>query len=281
MIVHDLNITIEGACKRSILMDLSYSSSNGSMPLIVFCHGYKGFKDWGAWSLLSEALATSGLAVLKFNFSHNGGTCKQPIDFPDLEAFGNNNYTKELEDLDRVISWAQRAKFKYRGIDTSNIILIGHSRGGSIVTIKASEDSRVRKVISLAGVSNFKTRFPKGKELQKWKKTGVRYVENGRTKQKMPHYYQFYKDFITNESRLTIKTAAKKMKIPFLIVHGDADTSVSINEALSLHKWSPRSQLIVLEGANHVFGSSHPWSLSILPPYFHQIHTEITHFINN
>jgi pimeloyl-ACP methyl ester carboxylesterase len=262
-------------------MDLVYDSSIKLGPLIIFCHGYKGFKDWGAWPLLSEALAASGFVVIKFNFSHNGGTHKQPIDFPDLEAFGNNNYTKELEDLDRVISWVQITYANHPNMNPLNLTLIGHSRGGGIVTIKAAEDPRVKKVISLAGVSDFKSRFPLGKELEKWKETGVRFVENGRTKQLMPHYYQFYKDFIANEPRLTIQTAVKKLKIPFLIIHGDADTSVSINEALALRGWSPNGQFIALQGANHVFGSSHPWVLTELPPYFDQIHTEITHFINN
>jgi pimeloyl-ACP methyl ester carboxylesterase len=262
-------------------MDLVYDSSIKLGPLIIFCHGYKGFKDWGAWPLLSEALAVSGFVVIKFNFSHNGGTHIQPIDFPDLEAFGNNNYTKELEDLDRVISWVQITYANHPNMNPLNLTLIGHSRGGGIVTIKAAEDPRVKKVISLAGVSDFKSRFPLGKELEKWKETGVRFVENGRTKQLMPHYYQFYKDFIANEPRLTIQTAVKKLKIPFLIIHGDADTSVSINEALALLGWSLNGQFIALQGANHVFGSSHPWVLTELPPYFDQIHTEITHFINN
>lgn len=281
MIIRNLNIRIQGTSKRPIVMDLVYDSSIKLGSLIIFCHGYKGFKDWGAWPLLSEALAASGFVVIKFNFSHNGGTHKQPIDFPDLEAFGNNNYTKELEDLDRVISWVQITYANHPNMNPLNLTLIGHSRGGGIVTIKASEDPRVKKVISLAGVSDFKSRFPLGKELEKWKETGVQFVENGRTKQLMPHYYQFYKDFIENEPRLTIQTAVKKLKIPFLIIHGDADTSVSINEALALRGWSPNGQFIALQGANHVFGSSHPWVLTELPPYFDQIHTEITHFINN
>lgn len=281
MVIQDLNRTLEGANKRHILMDVMYDSAIKSAPLIIFCHGYKGFKDWGAWPLMSKAFAASGFAVLKFNFSHNGGTAKHPIDFPDLEAFGNNNYTKELEDLDRVITWAHAFYTNHPNINSSNITLLGHSRGGGIVSLKAAEDSRIKKVISLAGVSDFKSRFPEGPELDRWKETGVRYVLNGRTKQQMPHYYQFYKDFITNEGKLTIQTAVKQLKLPFLIIHGNADTSVSINEALALHKWNPKSQLTVIEGANHVFGSCHPWKSRELPPCFRQIHREITHFINN
>ena len=281
MVIQDLNRTLEGANRRLILMDVMYNSTIKSAPLIIFCHGYKGFKDWGAWPLMSNSFAASGFAVLKFNFSHNGGTAKHPIDFPDLEAFGNNNYTKELEDLDRVITWAQAFYTNHPNINSSNITLLGHSRGGGIVSLKAAEDSRIKKVISLAGVSDFKSRFPEGPELDRWKETGVRYVLNGRTKQQMPHYYQFYKDFITNEGKLTIQTAVKQLKLPFLIIHGNADTSVSINEALALHKWSSKSQLTVIEGANHVFGSCHPWKSRELPPCFRQIHREITHFINN
>lgn len=281
MVVKDLNRTLDGANIRDILMDIIYDSNIKSAPLIIFCHGHKGFKDWGVWPLLSNAFAASGFAVLKFNFSHNGGTAKQPIDFPDLEAFGNNNYTKELEDLDRVITWAQAFYFNHPNINPSNITLLGHSRGGGIVSIKGFEDTRVKKVISLAGVSDFKSRFPKGKELQKWRKKGTLFVKNDRTKQQMPHYYQLYKDFMINESRLTIRTAVEKLKLPFLIIHGDADVSVSINEAFALHQWSPKSHLIVLKGANHVFGSSHPWTSIELPPYFYKIHSEITQFINN
>ena len=274
MVIQDLNRTLEGANKRHILMDVMYDSAIKSAPLIIFCHGYKGFKDWGAWPLMSKAFAASGFAVLKFNFSHNGGTAKHPIDFPDLEAFGNNNYTKELEDLDRVITWVHAFYTNHPNINSSNITLLGHSRGGGIVSLKAAEDSRIKKIISLAGVSDFKSRFPEGPELDRWKETGVRYVLNGRTKQQMPHYYQFYKDFITNEGKLTIQTAVKQLKLPFLIIHGNADTSVSINEALALHKWNPKSQLTVIEGANHVFGSCHPWKSRELPPFFRQIHKQ-------
>ena len=78
---------------------------NQLKPIVIFCHGYKGFKDWGAWNLMAEAFAEAGFFFIKFNFSHNGGTVEQPIDFPDLEAFGNNNYTKELDDLESVIDW--------------------------------------------------------------------------------------------------------------------------------------------------------------------------------
>ena len=281
MVVEERDKVIKGSHHLPILLDVFYNKNVTDAPLIIFCHGYKGFKDWGAWNLLAKAFADSGVAVLKFNFSHNGGTVEQPIDFPDLEAFGHNNYTKELDDLNQVLDWVETAYAKHSNIDASNITLVGHSRGGGIVTLKAAEDSRVKNLVSLAGVSDFKSRFPKGLDLDTWKSTGVRFVMNGRTKQQMPHYYQFYENFIANTPRLSIQAAAKNLNLPHLIIHGDADTSVDLKEALELHQWHPESQLIVLEGANHVFGSHHPWAFMDLPPCLQQIHSKINHFINN
>lgn len=281
MVIEEINKVIKEAHKLPIVLDVFYNSTVKQAPLIIFCHGYKGFKDWGAWGVLAKTFAVSGIAVLKFNFSHNGGTVNQPIDFPDLEAFGHNNYTKELDDLDRVLNWVELTYRKHCSIDTTNIILVGHSRGGGIATLKAAEDTRVKKLVSLAGVSDFKSRFPHGVDLDAWKSTGVQLVMNSRTKQQMPHYYQFYENFMANESRLTIQAAVKNLNLPHLIIHGDADTTVDIKEALALHKWNPESQLTIIEGANHIFGSHHPWTFLNLPPYLQQSHSKITSFINN
>jgi pimeloyl-ACP methyl ester carboxylesterase len=258
------NNIVEGKHIKPCLVDVFYTSNNKPKPIVVFCHGYKGFKDWGAWNLMAEVFAEAGFFFVKFNFSHNGGTVEQPIDFPDLDAFGNNNYTKELDDLESVIDWVLTNSSLKKEINTDDISLIGHSRGGGIVTIKSEEDMRIKKVITLAGVSDYKSRFPKNERFQKWKERGVYYVKNGRTHQEMPHFYQFYEDFDKNENRLTIARAVEKLQISHLIIHGDNDTSVSINEAISQHKWNPKSQLEIIKGANHVFGTSHPWKESKL-----------------
>ena len=253
------NIRINGKHNKPILTDLFFKESNQLKPILIFCHGYKGFKDWGAWNLMAENFANAGFFFVKFNFSHNGGTAEQPIDFPDLEAFGNNNYSKELDDLGNVIDWVSENSDIKSEIDLNEIYLIGHSRGAGIVLLKSDEDSRAKKVISLAGVSDYKSRFPKNEKLQEWEEKKVYFVKNGRTHQEMPHFYQFFRDFEKNEKRLNIKKATQNLEIPLLIIHGNNDTSVSINEAKNLHKWNSKSMFKIIENSNHVFGTSHPW----------------------
>jgi len=257
---------LERENNKPILLDVSFKSNGTPKSIVIFCHGYKGFKDWGCWNVMASHIAERDFFFLKFNFSHNGGTMEQPIDFPDLNAFGENNFTKELNDLDAVISWVTSPENKYASqVNSKELILVGHSRAGGIVTIKASEDNRVTKVITLAGASDYKSRFPTGDQLNYWRKEGVAYVENGRTQQQMPHFIQFYDNFIANEARLTISTAAKKITIPHLIIHGTTDETVAFQEGEAIHSWNKNSVLFPIENANHSFGGSHPWESDSLP----------------
>jgi dienelactone hydrolase len=225
------NIIVEGEHDKPVVTDVFYKETNQPKRIIIFCHGYKGFKDWGAWNLMAAVFAKAGFFFIKFNFSHNGGTPEQPIDFPDLEAFGNNNYTKELDDLASVINWVSNHSGFKNEVKLSDISLIGHSRGGGIVLLKTNEDARIKKVITFAGVCDFEKRTATIGDLEQWKNQGVKYVLNGRTKQ----------------------------KIPYLIIHGNNDTSVLIDEAESLKKWNSKSEFKIIDNANHVFNTSHPW----------------------
>tara|TARA_B100000768_G_scaffold84318_1_gene79697 strand:+ start:620 stop:1471 length:852 start_codon:yes stop_codon:yes gene_type:complete len=275
------NIVLEKEGNKPILVDFFYNSSNNKMPVIIFCHGYKGYKDWGAWNLVAKEFANNNFFFLKFNFSHNGGTVENPIDFPDLNAFGNNNFTHELNDIERVLSFMSENTEFSKNIDLTNIFLIGHSRGGGLCAIKASENKQIKGLITWAGVSNFKIRFNEGsQEFKEWKDKGVKYVQNKRTKQQMPHFFQFYLDFKKNEKRFNIQSAVQNLKIPFLVIHGDNDKSVLQNEGRDLHSWNKNSEFFSVKNGNHTFCSKHPWQEKELPKEL-KVVTKITmSFIN-
>jgi pimeloyl-ACP methyl ester carboxylesterase len=216
---------------------------------------------------------------VKFNFSHNGGTVSDPIDFPDLKAFGNNNYTTELDDLEDIIEWILNNPDFKNEINAENITLIGHSRGGGIVSIKASENAKIKKLITWSGVSDYGARFPKGEQLQTWKKQGKYYILNSRTNQNMPLLYQFYQNFKDNEERLTIKKAVANLKIPHLIVHGENDEVVVPDEAKNMDAWNSKSELIVIKGMNHTLGCTQPWEDSSMPIHLEEAVKQSIDFI--
>lgn len=253
------NFIIDHNGKKPIVADLTYIKQNKAQPLVIFCHGYKGYKDWGAWHLTAKAFAEAGFIFLKFNFSHNGGTFENPIDFPDLEAFGNDNFSKQMQDLKNVIAFAVNDKNKMPKINPNDISLIGHSRGGGITCLTAYENDNVSKLITWAGVSDYKSRFPKGERLKQWKNEGVYYVKNGRTKQDMPHYIQFYADFLAHRERFDIQHAVKNLDTPYLIIHGEEDETVPVEEAKSLNAWCKHAQLKLVPNATHTFNTKQPW----------------------
>jgi len=274
-IIKKQNIIISNPETKEFLADAFYPESDKKLPLVIFVHGYKGYKDWGAWSMMGEQFAEAGFFFVKFNFSHNGTTIEDPHNFADLEAFGNNNYSKELSDLGVVIDhFIQNEK-----IDDQKLILVGHSRGGGISIIKTFEDERINGLITLASVDTL-DRFPKNSAFERWEKAGVFYVVNGRTKQEMPHYYQFYEDFKRNEFRFDVERATEMAMAQMLIIHGTQDESVSMKSAEHLHILNPNSELFLIENANHTFGAKEPWEENGLPEDLKKVVEKSIEFIN-
>ena len=263
------NHPVSGKHGRPIVLDLAFQETGRPKPLVIFVHGYKGFKDWGVFGAMESEFLSAGFALLRVNFSHNGGTVEEPIDFPDLEAFGRNTYSIELDDVQSVLDWVHLQHDIRSEVDAERIGLIGHSRGGAMATLTASRDRRVRQLVTWAAVSSLnRSMFHDGPELDAWRKNGVLFVRNGRTQQDMPHYIQFYEEFQKNRSRLDVERAAQGLQIPHLIVHGTGDVSVPFDHAEALHAWNPASQLVAIPEADHVFGGKHPWASESLPAAF-------------
>ncbi|MBL4746662.1 MAG: prolyl oligopeptidase family serine peptidase [Flavobacteriaceae bacterium] len=259
------NVRIAQVKSKPIVADFYFKNDGKPKPVVIFCHGYKGYKDWGAWNLMVDSFVNEALFFTKFNFSHNGGTMENPIDFPDLNAFGENTFTKELDDIETVLDYITSHPDFKENIDLSDITLVGHSRGGGTVLVKAGESTRIKRVVSWAGVSDFGARFPTGDALAEWKANGVAYIENARTKQQMPHVFNFYTNFKENEARLTIQTAVENLKIPQLIIQGAGDEVVKPAEAIRLQEWNPTAILKLIPNANHTFGAVHPWTKETMP----------------
>ena len=264
--IHKLNnIVIEGSAGKPILIDATFKSNTQAKQVVVFCHGFKGFKDWGPFNQIATHFAEQDIVFVKFNFSYCGTTVNDPLNFDDLKAFGNNNFCKELDDLTLVLDWIENCNELKGEVDSSKISLFGHSRGGSIAMLKTAEDRRVSKVISWASPSNFLDKLPKGEKLAKWKEMDVAYIYNGRTKQNMPMYFQFYENCLENAERLNIQNAVAKMSIPHLVVHGSEDPTVLLTEAENIKIWNENTHLHIIEGSNHVLGGFHPYDLAKFP----------------
>ena len=146
---------ISGSQENKILLDVYFKNNSTKKDVVIFSHGFKGFKDWGPFNNMAKSFADAGFFFIKFNFSYNGTSLSNPTEFVDLNSFGNNNFSIELDDLNNVLNWIISNTDFNQLINKNRINLFGHSRGGGISILKANEDIRINKVVSWASPSNF------------------------------------------------------------------------------------------------------------------------------
>jgi pimeloyl-ACP methyl ester carboxylesterase len=269
------NFNIPGAKGRGMLADITYDPDNKDVPVVIFAHGFKGFKDWGAHDMVARHFAKNGFRYLKFNFSHNGTTADKPVDFADLIAFSENTFSIELEDLNRVINFACDGPLMP---PVEDIFLIGHSMGGGISIVQTAEDKRVKKLVTMASISGFGHLWPKEVEEQ-WKLSGILYIPNMRTGQAMPLKATLLDDLERNPGRLDILAKAAEIEQPWLITHGSEDKTVSFESANQLGKAAKNALLSIIPEADHTFGAVHPYAKKTLPKQLHEFCDEAIEFL--
>lgn len=245
-------------------------NQNTARPTIIFIHGFNGFKDWGHFDLIADAFAMAGFTFIKFNLSHNGTTVQRPTEFVNLQAYGNDKFSTDLDDIGLVINYLHSKECVFKNaMDLNKLYLVGHSRGGALTILKAAEDARIKAIATWGSIISTK-HFWTPENVETVLRDGVVYVPNSRTGQQLPLYRAYYEDVLLNEERLDVKENFIKLQIPVLVAHGDADTSISVAFADKLSEWKPDVEKFIIEGANHTFGGKHPFVEEELP-----VHTNI------
>ncbi|MEI7485120.1 MAG: prolyl oligopeptidase family serine peptidase [Ignavibacteriota bacterium] len=272
------NIKINNQNGRIINIDFRYSKdTNINLPLLLFCHGFKGFKDWGCFPYMFDKFANANIFTVSFNFSLNGvdNEKNNPVDFERLDDFARNTFSEELDDLGCVIDYLEEVKDKYN-YNFDSLILAGHSRGGGIAILKTAEDKRIKKLITLASVDELNRYGDETKRM--WKERGFVEALNTRTRQKMRMNVSLLEDLENNYSRLNIKDAMKKANVPTLIMHGTEDLAVEKSEAETLYNLCNKdiTKLVILEKTGHTFGAVHPFAGTT--PHLEEVIEEIITF---
>ncbi|HBL27327.1 MAG TPA: hypothetical protein DD490_10885 [Acidobacteria bacterium] len=232
----------------------------GVRPVVVICHGFKGFMDWGFFPALATLLAERGIAAVRVNLSGSG---MRPggdrVDDP--EAFRANTHSREVADLLTVLA-ATGTTLAPGRVDPERLGLLGHSRGGGNAVLAAAQEpwrDRVRALVTWAAVATFDRYSPEMKEA--WRRDGALPVVNARTGQQLALGLELLEDLETQAAALDIEAAAGRRRAPWLIVHGATDESVPVAEGdLLAARAAPPAELLRIPGADHTFGGRHPFT---------------------
>ncbi|MFP3940848.1 MAG: alpha/beta hydrolase [Thermoanaerobaculia bacterium] len=238
---------------------LDLPEGSGPRPAVVICHGFKGFMEWGFFPRLGELLAQRGFVAVRFNLS---GAGQRPGEdrVSDPEAFRRATFTRDREDLAAVLAAVGRELAPDR-VDRERLGLFGHSRGGGSAVLAAAGEPRIRALVTWAAVATF-DRWS-DEEKRTWRERGEHPVVNARTGQELALGLEVLED--AESGAVDVTAAAGRVEAPWLIVHGEADESVSFEDARTLLEASGgsepgRRELLAVPGAGHTFGAVHPFA---------------------
>jgi len=228
------------------------------LPVIIVCHGFKAFKDWGPFPAIGRYFAESGFVSIVFNFSHNG-IGKNFRKFSEREKFSVNTFSIELEDVSTVLSAISANQIECDRIDETKIGIVGHSRGGGIAIISARENRKIKAVVGWSTVAYFDRYTEAQRRL--WRDKGVVGHPSNNPHTLFRLRTDLLDDLENNRERLQIKQAVHDLGKPLLLVHGTADISVPTDEVKSLFEASDKTmtELILLDGVGHMYGAHHPY----------------------
>lgn len=237
----------------------------GPRPAVVICHGFKGFMEWGFFPHLAALLAERGFAAVRFNVSGSGMHPGEDR-VADPDAFRADTHSRELAEVLAVLAALAAATdgaepFSPDRIDPIRIGLFGHSRGGANALLAAARSpERVRALVTWAAIADFDRYSPEQKEA--WRRDGEIPVVNARTGQQLALGLGLLEDIEAHKAELDLLSAAARRTAPWLIVHGEDDESVPAEEARRLagHASPKSAELLLIPGANHTFGSRHPFA---------------------
>ena len=214
----------------------------GGRELVIVAHGVTSSHDRPYLVALCDALASAGLASLRFSFAGNGRS---------EGRFEDCTISKEVEDLGSILD-ALDAR------ESWTVGYAGHSMGSAVGVLRAAADERLRALISLAGMARVQGFVERHFG-------GLAAGDPMLGRERCPLSQAFLDDARAID---TVLPQAAAVGAPWMLVHGTADELVPFRDALDTREASgDRAELVPLEGADHRFDGGLPQLLETVVPW--------------
>lgn len=200
--------------------------------------------------MIAQALANEGIASVRF----------------DKRGIGESSYLVEKEEdllfedyVKDVVAWIEKLKEDPR---FEKVVVIGHSEGALIGSIAVNQ-TKADGFISVAGAG-----YPAYEILERQLKVQSEKVFNickpiidelmkGNLVEDVPEgLYSLFRPsvqpYLISWFKYEPAEEIAKIDVPILIIQGDRDLQITVDNAKQLHKANPRSKLAIVPGMNHV-----------------------------
>ncbi len=212
---------------------LSEPSRDAGRLMVVLCHGFGTSKDSRTYLRLEEQLFLAGISTFRFDFFGHGES---------EGRFAEITVSEAVNDVLAAINQVKDAGCRRIG-------LVGSSFGGLAALVAAPQVPDLCLLALKSPVSDYISRLfvtRDGHDLEAWKEQGFIQIPDGEGHLTKLNY-KFYQD----AEKASGYTAADKITAPTLIVHGDQDESVPVEQSRNLAQIIPNCQLKILKGADH------------------------------
>lgn len=198
---------------------------------------------------LANELGNAGISSIRYDKRGIGGSKLAMKSEADLRF---DDYVND------VIEWINKFKKDKR---FSEIIIAGHSEGSLIGMIAAN--GLADKYISISGAGEKAGTIIKKQlqaqslEIQDYSNLAIDSLEAGLMVKKInPLLYSLFRPsvqpYLISWFKYNPQTEIKKLNIPILILQGDNDIQVSVEDAQLLYKAQPKATLTIITNMNHV-----------------------------
>ena len=250
--------TIEGAEGEPIFGN-THCPDGTPAGMVLIGHGFKGYKDYGMFPRIAEAMAGRGLIAHRFNFSHSGMT-NETATFKRPDLFENDSWDKQVYDLRAVID-----AFATNEVDGRLLpfVLFGHSRGGVSVLLTAGRYAGDGTVPQPAGVAAASAPAScnslNEEQSQALLKEGFLLSPSSRTGQNLRVGRILLSEQLERPDDHDLMRVAGRITCPVLLLHGETDPTVPAACATQIGAAVPGTPLVkIIPGADHVYNTPNP-----------------------
>ncbi|PIF32874.1 hypothetical protein CLU81_3436 [Flavobacterium sp. 9] len=199
--------------------------------------------------MLAEALAKNGIASLRYDKRGIGESKASAISESSLVF---ENYTEDAK------SWINFLKQDKR---FSQLVIIGHSEGSLIGMIAGA---KANKFISIAGAGDSADKIIKAqiasksnKQIEEMTFPIIDSLKTGNTVKKVdPMLNSLFRSsiqpYLISWFKYNPQTEIKKLNVPVLILQGNNDLQVTVQDAENLSKSNKNAELLIVDKMNHI-----------------------------
>lgn len=203
----------------------------GRMPIAIVSHGFNGTHHFAQDYF--APLAELGWMTYAFDFP-----CGSVNSRSDSNTM-NMSILDEQSDLRAIVNYFRRQPY----VDPDRIMLIGESQGGLVSALAAAQMNKEVSLLvliypALCIPNNWNSRYPKLEDIPDT--TRLWNVPMGR---------RFFEELRTMDAFRTMK----KFQKPVLIIQGDADQVVLVDDSRRAAKTYKNARLHIIPGAGHGF----------------------------